>query len=312
MQDDTTPVNHFGGTAQDQLGTYPIPPSILADDQQTKLSQDTPTLTQPPAPVEPTSALPDPQPQQNNINFHQPEPNPPKKVENSPNPVALHQTKQTQAIPPVGSPEEADNYIKTLIKLVDHDKLEVSHTDLKQFDPSTLQDHYRVTLGDDYEIEVSHSKAPDSEKEFYIILFNQLNRIQEVCVNKNILGYIHLTPAQFGTFKNAADSYLNKKKIAEEHEKFKSALSPIDDRLSQLTYGIVEEEADETDQPDDQNIPLTQAGASDQTLDSSQIQPNNSYDNSPYQPDPTTSQDQQTADQPTSDNNGYHSPYLQN
>lgn len=135
--------------------------------------------------------------------------------------------------PPSGDPKKADRYVSQLIELIDTDKLLVSHTDLARFDPTSLQDHYRLDLKD-YEVEVSHTKQPDSGKDFYIILFNNLKYISQQCTEKIILAYIHLSESQFKNFKSAADKQLEKIKKAEEEKRFKEAMSPIDEILDEL------------------------------------------------------------------------------
>ena len=102
----------------------------------------------------------------------------------------------TKLPPPSGDAEKADRYITQLTDLISADKLTVSHTDLSKFDPTSLQNHYRLNL-QDYEIEVSHNKQPDSGQDFYVILFNNLKYINEKCTEKIILAYMHLSDSQF-------------------------------------------------------------------------------------------------------------------
>lgn len=135
--------------------------------------------------------------------------------------------------PPGGDPSQAEKYINQLISLIDKDKLDVSHTDLSKFDPSTLQDHYRLELRD-YQVEVSHSKHPDSGKDSYIILFTNIkNHLSGDC-EKIILAFMHLDVNQFLRFKKVSLNQLDKKRRAEEEKRLKAALEPVDLLLEDL------------------------------------------------------------------------------
>lgn len=135
--------------------------------------------------------------------------------------------------PPGGYPSQAEKYINQLISLIDKDKLNVSHTDLSKFDPSTLQDHYRLELRD-YQVEVSHSKHPDSGKDSYIILFTNIkNHLSGDC-EKIILAFMHLDVNQFLRFKKVSLNQLDKKRRAEEEKRLKAALEPVDLLLEDL------------------------------------------------------------------------------
>lgn len=138
-----------------------------------------------------------------------------------------------QLPPPSGDPEQADRYISQLINLISKDQLTVSHTDLAKFDPTLLQDHYRLELKD-YEVEVSHSKQPDSGKDFYVILFNNLKYINEQHSEKVILAYMHLNEHQFKSFKSAVEEQTERKKKALEEKRLNEAMSPIDQALKDL------------------------------------------------------------------------------
>lgn len=144
------------------------------------------------------------------------------------------QTDNTSLPPPSGDPEKADRYISKLIELINSDKLAISQTDLSKFDPTSLQNHYRLDLKD-YEVEVSHTKQPDSGKDFYIILFNNLKYISGQCTEKVILAYMHLTEAQFKSFKSASDKQLERKRRQAEEKRLKEAMIPIDQILEQLS-----------------------------------------------------------------------------
>lgn len=139
--------------------------------------------------------------------------------------------------PPLGSTEKGEKYLTQLIDLINQGKVEVSRTDLSKFDITSLQDHYFINLKD-YEVEISHSKQPDSGKDFYVMLFNNLKVVKEnseSCTNKIILAYIHLTEEQFNKFKDTAGSYLEKKKQEEEKQRFQEAMAPIDQALDQIS-----------------------------------------------------------------------------
>lgn len=139
----------------------------------------------------------------------------------------------SELTPPSGDPKKADYYITQLTELIKSDKLTVMQTDLAKFDPSSLQNHYRLDLKD-YEVEISHTKQPDSGKDFYIILFNNLKHISGQCTEKIILAYIHLSDEQFSNFKAAADDQLERKRREAEEKRFKEAMAPIDQTLEQL------------------------------------------------------------------------------
>ncbi len=138
-----------------------------------------------------------------------------------------------QINPPIGDSKQAEKYISQLIDLITQDKLEISHTDLSQYDPSSLKDHYRADLRD-YQVEISHSKNPETDEDSYVILFNNLKQIKEGTSQKTILAYMYLDQTQFERFKNTAESQIEKKKKAEEEKRLKEALSPIDEVLENL------------------------------------------------------------------------------
>ncbi len=141
-------------------------------------------------------------------------------------------TKQTNSItpPPHGDESKAVRYLEKILELLQNDKLIVSQTDLQKFDPSTLQDHYRIDMGE-YDIEVSHSKQPDSGNDFYIMLFNSIKKIENNCTDKVILAYTHLDSNQFQKFKTTATDQIERIKKAEEERRFKEAMEPIDQKL---------------------------------------------------------------------------------
>lgn len=168
------------------------------------------------------------------------------------------QPTQVGPLPPAGDNEKAEKYLNQLISLINQNKLKVTHTDLNKFNIESIQDHYRMDLNE-YEVEVNHSKQPDSGQDFYVLLFNNLKKIEadgESCVNKVILAYTHLTQVQFMNFKRAADGALNRIKQAEEQKRFKEAMIPIDDVLTKIASSSLEEPEEKIEAPFD-NTPKT-------------------------------------------------------
>lgn len=159
---------------------------------------------------------------------------------------------KSQLPPPSGDSEKADTYITQLINLISANKLLVSHTDLAKFDPTSLQEHYRMDLTD-YEVEVSHNKQADSGQDSYIILFNNLKFVDEKCTEKVILAYLHLTEDQFKSFKSISDDQLERNRRAAEEKRFKEAMAPIDQMLNQLTNS---DEENQSPPEDTQAAPL--------------------------------------------------------
>lgn len=159
-----------------------------------------------------------------------------------------------QLPPPSGDAEKADKYINQLIDLISTDKLLVSHTDLAKFDPTSLQDHYRLDLKD-YEIEVSHTKQPDSGQDSYVMLFNNLKYVDEKCTEKVILAYMYLNEDQFKTFKSTTDEYLDRKRKEAEEKRLREAMTPIDDILAQLTAPASAEPAELAETAENGNPP---------------------------------------------------------
>ena len=143
-----------------------------------------------------------------------------------------------QSAPPQGDLKKAEKYLTAFINLIHQDKLEVTHTDLNQFDPNSLQDHYRLVL-DHYQVEISHSKLPQSGKDNFIMLFTNIKHVgesasEEECAQKIILSYIHLSESQFLRFKTAADSRLYRIKQKQEEERFEKVMSPFDEVLETM------------------------------------------------------------------------------
>lgn len=133
--------------------------------------------------------------------------------------------------PPKGDVQKAEKYISKLIDLITQDKITVHHTDLKRFDPGSLQDHYYVDLKE-YRIEISHSKLPQSGSDSYVMIFTNIKNITQGSSDKIVLAYTQLADEQFSRFKSTAESQLEKIKKAEEEKRFNEALSPIDDLLN--------------------------------------------------------------------------------
>lgn len=136
--------------------------------------------------------------------------------------------------PPSGDAIQAEKYLKQLIELIEQDKLEVSRTDLSKFDPSTLQDHFRLILKE-YQVEVSHSKHPTSAQDQYIMLFTNIKNAADGNCEKIILAYMHLNSAQFSEFKTACTEQLERIRKAVEEKRLKEALAPIDQALGELS-----------------------------------------------------------------------------
>jgi hypothetical protein len=135
--------------------------------------------------------------------------------------------------PPRGDFEKAEQYISQLISLINQNKIEVFHTDLKKFDPTSLKNHFSISLKE-YQIEISHSKHPNTDKDSYVMIFNNLKNLAQGQGEKVILAYIYLADSQFGKFKLAADRQLEEKRRAEEEKKFKEALKPVDALLDEI------------------------------------------------------------------------------
>lgn len=143
--------------------------------------------------------------------------------------------------PPCGDSKRAEKYLCQLIGFLNADKIISKHTDLSKYDPSSLQDHYWLELSE-YQVEVSHSKQPDSGKDVYVLLFNNLKNVRDGCTEKVILAYMHLEESQFRRFKSAADEQVERKRKAEEEKRLGAALVPIDKVFDSLMDGHPESE----------------------------------------------------------------------
>lgn len=150
-------------------------------------------------------------------------------------PDVISPTEQNSNLPPPsGDPSQAEKYVNQLINLIESDKLTVSHTDLLRFDPSSLQDHFLMQLTD-YQVEVSHSKHPDSGKDTYTCVFTNLKHVADGSGQKVILAYMHLDDSQFMKFRRAYTEQSDRKRRAEEERRLKEALTPVDQILEQLS-----------------------------------------------------------------------------
>lgn len=136
-------------------------------------------------------------------------------------------------LPPKGDAQKAEKYIQQFIKLIHEAKISIKHTDLSRFDPSSLEDHYWFDL-ESYQVEISHSKQPDSGRDSYVIIFNNLKKIAEGYSEKVILAYMHLESDQFIKFKSVADDQIDRIRKAEEEKKLNEVLEPINQVLDSL------------------------------------------------------------------------------
>ena len=135
--------------------------------------------------------------------------------------------------PPSGDPQKAEKYVEQLITLVESDTLDIFHTDLARFDPSSLQDHFSMELKD-YQVEVSHSKHPQSGKDSYVMLFNNIKNVTNGNCEKVILAYMHLDDSQFMQFRRSYTQQVERKRKTEEERRLKDALAPIDKTLAEF------------------------------------------------------------------------------
>ncbi|MBI3109698.1 hypothetical protein HYZ06_01515 [Candidatus Daviesbacteria bacterium] len=138
--------------------------------------------------------------------------------------------------PPSGDPQKAAKYVDQLIAFIEEDKLTIHHTDLGMFDPSPLQDHFRIDL-EEYQVEISHSKHPQSGKDSYVMLFTNLKNVADGNCEKIILAYMHLDDSQFMHLRNAYTEQVDRKRKAEEEKRLKDALLPIDQALENISPG---------------------------------------------------------------------------
>jgi hypothetical protein len=141
----------------------------------------------------------------------------------------------TATPPPRGDIEQAEKYLRKLINLLNADLVELTHTDLSQFDPSSLQDHYRVDL-DDYQVEISHSKQANTGEDSFVMLFTNIKKIQADFDQKIILAYTYIDMEQFKKFKMVADDYMNRKKAEQDKKRFEQAMEPVNEALDKFSH----------------------------------------------------------------------------
>lgn len=132
--------------------------------------------------------------------------------------------------PPIGTREQADQYLDQIIHNLKTDRFPLIHSDLSKFGPGSFQDHYRIDLGE-YHAEVSHSKHPQSGNDIYSLIFTNVDKIRQGLSNQAILGYLPLTAEQFNKFRSAADRYFEDQKRREEQKRFRESMQPIDTLL---------------------------------------------------------------------------------
>lgn len=148
-------------------------------------------------------------------------------------PDDLNTTDNINPPPPSGDPKQAEKYVDQLINLLESDLLTINHTDLARFDPSSMQDHFNIDLKD-YQVEISHSKHPQSSKDSYVMLFTNLKKITDGS-EKVILAYMHLGDNQFMYFRKAYSQQVERRRKAEEERRLKEALAPIDKTLEEFS-----------------------------------------------------------------------------
>jgi hypothetical protein len=136
-------------------------------------------------------------------------------------------------VPPKGDEQKGEKYISDLVRLIEQGKVQVHKTDLSQFNPSSLQNHYRLDL-DEFQIEISHSSHLDTGANSYVIIFNNLKNIADGNTEKAILAYIHLNEEQYRRFHQIAEDQIEKLRKIEDEKKFIEAVKPLDNILANL------------------------------------------------------------------------------
>jgi hypothetical protein len=147
--------------------------------------------------------------------------------------------------PPGGDTQRAEKYIKELIDLLTQNKLLATHTDLTKFDPSALQDHYRVDIKT-YQLEVSHSKQPATGHDMYVLLFINSPKIDDFYNAHGIIAYLMLNDDQFKRFKAVADEQIETRAKVDEEKRFSIAVKPIDELLDKIFKGEASAERETT------------------------------------------------------------------
>ena len=150
--------------------------------------------------------------------------------------------------PPVGDPQKAERYLSTIVGLINLDKIQVSPTDLSAFPQSTLKDHFRIKL-QDYEIEISHNRAPETNNPSFIMLFSNSSLLKLGKADKVILAYLHLKEDQFNLFREAAFDQIERGQKQKDEEKFKEVMAPIDQIFEKLLSQSFEEQSPEDKLP---------------------------------------------------------------
>lgn len=153
-------------------------------------------------------------------------------------------TAPSQNPPPCGDVAKAEKYLNWLLDLLSSDKILVTHTDLQKFESTTLQDHYQINL-QDYIVEISHNHQSENDKHSYVMLFNNIQKINDGMASKAVLAYIPLTEQQFQEFKYTADDQIGRKRKEYEEKRFREAMTPVDElleRISQPTPAVKTEE----------------------------------------------------------------------
>ncbi len=136
------------------------------------------------------------------------------------------------SLPPAGNSKQGQKYVSKLTKLIYQDRLIAEHSDLKKFDLSCMQDHYRLNL-ENYEVELSHSKHPTTGDDMFVLLFNGLKSITNI-QDKAILSYIHLNQDQFQALKMACDQQIARTEVTRQQARFEETMAPIDQALDSL------------------------------------------------------------------------------
>lgn len=158
------------------------------------------------------------------------------------------------SVPPLGDPAKAEKYINSLSKLINHDKVKVNRTDLNNFDLSTMQNHLRVDLGE-YDVEISHNIQPETNKDFYTMLFNSIKKLQDGHTDKVVLAYIHLSDTQYGRIKASCDEYLERRQREGDQQRFTEVMAPLDSVLASIEQQV---DPNSAPQVSDQLVPDTE------------------------------------------------------
>src|SRR4051812_22041908 len=118
-------------------------------------------------------------------------------------------------LPPNADAQRAKQYVEQIIPLINSDQLMVKHINLSEFDPTHIQDHYQIDI-ENFGIEISHTKKPDTGQDIYVMIFNQLNQTPE----KTLLAFAYIEKEQFMSIKTAADNQDKRQKDKIEAARF--------------------------------------------------------------------------------------------